>query len=79
MNKRISRNGINRIARSYHDMLHGDGITVVKLSRRTPEDGFDAMVSLLANMLADDNESFDRDRFYSVIYRESDKGGTSSM
>ena len=69
MNKRINRNGITRVARGYHLILeryiretqHELGISLSTL--------FDVMVTELADMLEDDNENFDRDRFYNAVYQ----------
>lgn len=65
MNKRISRNGITSIAREYNELLYSHDF-----KRYSTKGIFDAMVSLLADMLGDDNENFDRDRFFNVVYTE---------
>mgnify|MGYP001593850477 CR=1 FL=1 len=68
MNKRISKNGINRIAKEYNSMLQGEG-----LKYSTPKCVFDSMVNMLAAMLADDNENFDRQKFFDAVYKEEVK------
>lgn len=66
MNKRVSRNGINNLARSLNDMLY----TGERLKYDSPKGTFDRVVSVIADMLQNDNENFDRDRFYDAIYME---------
>lgn len=63
MNKRINNSGINVIAREYAELLDSEGFKYYSTKHL-----FDTMVSKLADMLEDDNERFDRDRFFKVIY-----------
>lgn len=69
MNRRISNCGINVIARDYRDVYQ-------HLCRYKNKAAlFAAMVTLLANMLQNDNPKFDRERFFTEVYKGSQKKG----
>ncbi len=69
MNKRISRNGINRIAKDYNTVLYKSKLLKGAVAMTV----FDTMVDLLANMLIEDNVNFDKQRFLDAIYIERSK------
>ena len=72
MNKRISRNGITTIARSYNQLYHS--MDQFNASKNGTVQLFNAMVTALADMLADDNKNFDIDRFYTVVFNPTPIG-----
>ena len=64
MIKRVNRNNVTAIAKSYHESLKYLALYKDK------QDLFDTLVAKLADMLQRDNKRFNRDRFYKAVSGE---------